>query len=50
MDDIPFDAESPGEIFVGASTEPEVTRNFTLFGVGVGVGLGVNGIFIATKS
>lgn len=49
MDDFPFDAEEgPGELFVGASTEREVTRKFTF--LGVGVGLGVCGILIATKS
>lgn len=50
MDDLPFDAELPGELFVGVSTAREDTRKFTLLGVGVGVGLGVSGILIATKS
>ena len=48
MDDLPFDVEDPGELFIGASTEREVTRKFTL--LGVGVGLGVIGILTATKS
>jgi hypothetical protein len=50
MVDLPFDDPDPGELFVGASTEREVIRKFTLLGVGVGVGLGVIGILIATNS
>jgi len=50
MADFPLDVEGPGEVYVGGSTEREVTRKFTLLGVGVGLELGVGGILIATKS
>jgi len=50
MADFPLDVEGPGELCVGGSTERELTRKFTLFGVGVGLEFGVGGILIATKS
>lgn len=49
LDDFGLVVEDPDELFsIGASTERDVTRKLTL--LWVGVGLGVNGIFIPTKS
>lgn len=45
-DDLPLDEEGPGDGVILSSVEPGVRRKFTLLGVGVGV----EDIFIATKS
>lgn len=39
MDGLPLDVEGPGDLLMEVSTEREVTRKFTLLGVGVGLGV-----------
>lgn len=46
MDDLPLAEEGPGDPAILSSIEPCDRRKFTFLGVGVGV----EGIFIATKS